>query len=137
WRLARGADRVPEASMSIDPLLSSDYHSRAGHSAVGNGSPSLPLPRRSHRRSTSLAALLISTSALTGFALVPSAQAGTPQWLGTVSSDWFAAGNWSPAAVPTAADSSVTIDTTTPNPTVISGATANAPQIFIGAAGSG
>ena len=45
-------------------------------------------------RATSLMALLIGSTALTGVALslVGPAHAGTPQWLGTASSDWFKIG---------------------------------------------
>src|SRR4029077_18143435 len=63
-------------------------------------------------------------------------RAGSPVWLGTASNDWFTAGNWIPAAVPNATDT-VTIDTTSPNTTVINGGTAAAQQTFVGAASNG
>jgi T5SS/PEP-CTERM-associated repeat protein len=80
-------------------------------------------------------ALLIGSTALTGVALAP-AHAAVPSWLGTVSTDWFAAGNWSTSAVPTAVDN-VTIDTTSPNATVINGAVAAAQHTFVGAVSNG
>jgi T5SS/PEP-CTERM-associated repeat protein len=86
-------------------------------------------------RATTLMALLIGSTALTGMALAP-ARAASPVWLGTVSGDWFTAGNWNTSAVPNAADT-VTIDTTSPNSTVINGATAAAQQTFVGAASQG
>jgi T5SS/PEP-CTERM-associated repeat protein len=83
-------------------------------------------------------ALLIGSTALTGvsLSLVGPARAGSPVWLGTASNDWFTAGNWIPAAVPNATDT-VTIDTTSPNTTVINGGTAAAQQTFVGAASNG
>lgn len=90
-------------------------------------------------RAASVTALLIASTALTAIAFVPSAHAGTPQWLGTASSDWFANGNWSgsPSAVPSAADVSTTIDTTAPNTTVINGAAAATQQLVVGNSGNG
>ncbi len=87
-------------------------------------------------RAAALMALLIGSTALTGVALSP-AYAATPQWLGTVSSNWFAAGNWNnPSAVPNAADN-VTIDTTSPHATVINGGAATGQQMIVGNAGNG
>ncbi|WP_049823254.1 autotransporter domain-containing protein [Bradyrhizobium sp. WSM2254] len=84
-------------------------------------------------------ALLVASTALTATALAPSAHAGTPQWLGTASSNWFIAGNWSgsPPSVPSAADISTTIDTTTPNTAVINGGAAATQQLVIGNSGNG
>ena len=87
-------------------------------------------------RAASLTALLIASTALTAIAFVPSAHAGTPQWLGTASSNWFTQGNWSPAGVPNAADN-VTVDTTSPHATVINGGTAAGAQVIVGNAGNG
>ena len=87
-------------------------------------------------QSLSRAALLGSTMLTASLLASTSAFAGTPQWLGTVSTDWFTAGNWSPAAVPTAGDA-VTIDTTSPNLTVINGGAAAGQQIFVGNIGTG
>ncbi|MDA9494413.1 hypothetical protein XI08_36145 [Bradyrhizobium sp. CCBAU 11361] len=90
-------------------------------------------------RAASLMALLVASTALTAIALAPSAHAGTPQWLGTASSNWFIAGNWSgsPPSVPSAADISTTIDTTTPNTAVINGGAAATQQLVIGNSGNG
>jgi T5SS/PEP-CTERM-associated repeat protein len=87
-------------------------------------------------RAAALMALLIGSTALTGVVLSPT-HAATPQWLGTVSSNWFAAGNWNnPSAVPNAADN-VTIDTTSPHATVINGGAATGQQMIVGNAGNG
>ncbi|HST10375.1 MAG TPA: hypothetical protein VLL05_08350, partial [Terriglobales bacterium] len=50
-------------------------------------------------------------------------------WTGTVSSDWFTAGNWT-AGVPTNV-TTANINTTTPNPTeiIVAGAIANSVQV--------
>jgi T5SS/PEP-CTERM-associated repeat protein len=81
-------------------------------------------------------ALLIGSTALTVIVSIPSAHAGNPVWVGTVSANWFTAGNWNTSAVPNATDT-VTIDTTSPNSTVINGATASAQQTFVGAVSRG
>lgn len=81
-------------------------------------------------------AWLIGSTALTAVALAPAAHAGTPSWVGNLSTDWFIAGNWSPAAVPTLADD-VTVDAISPHTTVINGGTAASQLLFVGAIGSG
>lgn len=81
-------------------------------------------------------ALLIGSTALTAVALAPAAHAGTPSWVGNLSTDWFTAGNWSPAGVPTLADD-VTVDATSPHTTVINGGTAASQLLFVGSIGSG
>lgn len=91
---------------------------------------------RAAPRMPSLTALLIGSTALTAVALAPAAHAGTPSWVGNLSTDWFTAGNWSPAAVPTLADD-VTVDATSPHTTVINGGTAASQLLFVGAIGSG
>ena len=76
---------------------------------------------------------LLATSALISLALLPAApQSAKAQtvWNGSVSSDWNTNGNWTPGAVPTAADN-VIIDTTSPNSTEINALAAAADQIFI------
>jgi autotransporter-associated beta strand protein/T5SS/PEP-CTERM-associated repeat protein len=52
-------------------------------------------------------------------------------WTGTGSADWFAPGNWSPAAVPDS-DLDVRIDVSSPNPTIIAAAGARSRNIYIG-----
>jgi fibronectin-binding autotransporter adhesin len=64
-----------------------------------------------------------------GLALPDAARAA--DWTGATSTDWFTAGNWSTSAVPTAADV-VTIDTVTPNPTVVNAANAAALYLYLG-----
>jgi T5SS/PEP-CTERM-associated repeat protein len=83
-------------------------------------------------------ALLIGSTALTGVALslVGPAHAGNPQWQSQGTNDWFDPNNWSTSALPNATDT-VGIDTTSPNDTVIRGATASAQQTFVGAGGTG
>ena len=87
------------------------------------------------QRTVSRAALLTGV-ALAGLGWAPAARAATPAWLGTVSTDWFTAGNWNPAAVPTAADT-VTIDTATSHWTAINGAIASASQVTVGNSNTG
>ena len=88
------------------------------------------------RGAASLTALLIGSTALAGVALPTSVRAGTSQWLGTTSTDWYTPSNWLPAALPTAADD-VTVDSTSPHPTVINTGTAYSHQLFVGAIGAG
>lgn len=83
------------------------------------------------RLSAALLALLGSTVLMQGnFA----AQAN-PVWTGTNSNDWYDAGNWNPAAVPTNTDS-VSVDTETPNRPVIDGGVAAAHALFVGSQGN-
>lgn len=98
-----------------------------GRAFVRNGLASRAVP---------LMALLIGSTALTAVALAPAAHAGTPSWVGNLSTDWFVAGNWSPAAVPTLADD-VTVDATSPHTTVINGGAAASQLLFVGAISSG
>jgi hypothetical protein len=56
-------------------------------------------------------------------------------WTGTVSSDWFIAGNWN-AGVPTGA-TNANIDTVTPNPTVVAAPNATAQNLAVGQVGTG
>ena len=56
-------------------------------------------------------------------------------WTGTVSPDWFTAGNWN-AGVPTAG-TSANIDTVSPNPTVVGTAGATAQNLAVGQNGAG
>ena len=76
---------------------------------------------------------LLSATALAGAgALLSSgpAQAQT-QWTGATSTNWFTAGNWNPAAVP-GTGTSVQINTTAPNATVVGAAGAIANQLTLG-----
>lgn len=57
-------------------------------------------------------------------------------WTGTNSSDWFTASNWSGNTVPNNTDT-VTLDTISPNATVVGAAGANANTLFVGNAGTG
>jgi T5SS/PEP-CTERM-associated repeat protein len=68
---------------------------------------------------------------------VPTASTAQSVWTaGSNSTDWFTSGNWSPNGVPTAG-TNVVVDTTSPFPTVISGAPAVSNLSTIGtAAGS-
>lgn len=81
-------------------------------------------------------ALLIGSTALSGLALTTPARAANLQWLGAGSTDWFTAGNWSPAAVPTAADD-VSVDSTSPHTTVINGGSATSQTLVVGEGGTG
>ncbi|MDP3158811.1 MAG: autotransporter domain-containing protein, partial [Reyranella sp.] len=60
---------------------------------------------------------------------------GQTAWTGTTSTDWFVAGNWS-AGVPTGGVNT-TIDTITPNPTVVGAAGAQASTLFVGFSDTG
>jgi len=64
-----------------------------------------------------------------------SARAQTTNWTGAASSDWFTAGNWT-AGVPNAA-LNATIDTTTPNATVIAAPGAMAQRVDVGRLATG
>ncbi len=75
--------------------------------------------------SASVFALVLST----GLAVPDAVRAA--DWTGATSTDWFTAGNWSTSAVPTAGDV-VTIDTVTPNPTVVNAANAAALYLYLG-----
>ncbi len=56
-------------------------------------------------------------------------------WSGNNSTDWFTSGNWS-TTVPTSSDN-VTIDTITPNPTVVGAPGAQAADVSVGFTGNG
>ncbi|MGY4433045.1 T5SS/PEP-CTERM-associated repeat protein [Bradyrhizobium sp. F1.13.1] len=96
-----------------------------------------PARSRFASRAASLMALMIGSTALTvvSLALISPASAGNPVWVGTISTDWFTAGNWNTSAVPNATDT-VTIDTTT-HLTFINGGTAAAQQTFVGGVSTG
>jgi outer membrane autotransporter protein len=79
--------------------------------------PSVKPRRRQLSCSTSVAALLAGAVIIGG--IVP-AEAGTPNWIGAASGDWFSGTNWDTNAAPGAADT-VFVDTTTPNKTTLDG----------------
>ena len=79
-------------------------------------------------RSSCFLKALLATTALVAAAVPASAQ--TANWTGVNSNDWFVAGNWAPAAVPTAADA-VIINTVSPNTTLIN-ANAVAGSVSVG-----
>lgn len=74
-----------------------------------------------------------SLVALSLLAVTPSSRA--TDWTGTTSTDWFTGTNWS-AGVPTSG-STVFVDTTSPNPTVIGAAGAQSQFLVIGNLASG
>jgi fibronectin-binding autotransporter adhesin len=76
--------------------------------------------------------LLASASVAALSALLPRSAAAQQAWTGATSSDWMTATNWSTGTLP-GAGSSVTINVTSPNPTVLSGgATAATGGIAVG-----
>ncbi|TWT11624.1 autotransporter-associated beta strand repeat-containing protein [Reyranella sp. CPCC 100927] len=82
----------------------------------------------------------LQSSTFLSIGLIALAAASSPTraqtaWTGTTSSDWFDAGNWTPAAVPNAG--TVVLDTTTPSPTIIAGAPATAGTVIVGDTASG
>src|SRR5262245_64561092 len=82
---------------------------------------------------------LVSSTALvavsTLFAPAMPAQAQT-NWTGVTSTDWFTGSNWNTGVVPTA-PASVSLDTVTPNPTVIGFSPASAQLVVVGNQGTG
>ena len=93
---------------------------------------SVTFRRRQLSCSTSVAALLLAGAVIAG---MPTA-AQAADWIGATSGDWFTQGNWSTNAVPTTGDD-VIIDTTTPNPTSISGSNAFALGVVVGNSATG
>ncbi|GLR87342.1 autotransporter outer membrane beta-barrel domain-containing protein [Bradyrhizobium iriomotense] len=87
------------------------------------------------RLSRPLAALLLGSTALVGVGWMSSAEAGTTDWTGANSNDWYNPGNWS-ANVPQSTDA-VTVDAVTPNGAVVSGGSANAQTLVVGQSGWG
>ncbi|MER9328684.1 autotransporter domain-containing protein [Mesorhizobium sp. M0488] len=74
--------------------------------------------------------LLLASTALVGLGQ-PIAAKAAETWTGAASTNWFTAGNWSPATVPTSSDD-VILDPTFPHPAVIDAANAVAQRLFIG-----
>ncbi|MEI9406645.1 autotransporter domain-containing protein [Mesorhizobium argentiipisi] len=80
-------------------------------------------------RKKTLKYLALTSTALIGFGQ-PSATAAEI-WTGAASTDWFTAGNWNPAAVPTSIDD-VTLDAAFPHPAVVNAPNAAAQNLFVG-----
>lgn len=79
--------------------------------------------------------LFLTTTTVLALGLSPTVQAQT--WTGATSSDWFTGSNWNGGAVP-GSDSTVFVDTTTPNPAVIaSSATAAIRVLLVGDSATG
>ncbi|WP_292190062.1 autotransporter domain-containing protein [Mesorhizobium sp.] len=74
--------------------------------------------------------LALTSTALVGLGQ-PIAATAAETWTGAASTNWFTAGNWNPAAVPTSSDD-VTLNATFPNPAVINAANAAAHTLFMG-----
>lgn len=83
-----------------------------------------------HRRLLAVTALATGCLALSSFA-----QAADINWTGTTSNDWFDASNWD-SGVPTSSQVG-SVDTTTPNAAVISGAAATAVAVRAGKSSTG
>ena len=79
---------------------------------------------------------VLSTIAVAA-ALLAAASSSRAQtnWTGTISSDWFTAGNWN-AGIPTSA-TSANVDTATPNATVVGAAGATVQNLAVGLVGTG
>ncbi|MBV9458476.1 MAG: hypothetical protein JO141_13290, partial [Bradyrhizobium sp.] len=84
-------------------------------------------------RRSSLRALLGSTALAT--LICSPAVAGNVNWIG-ITPDWQVPSNWSGNAVPTAADT-VTINTVSPSPTILSNGTGTTGALYVGSTGNG
>jgi T5SS/PEP-CTERM-associated repeat protein len=78
--------------------------------------------------------LLTTTAVLALFSASTVSTRAQTNWTGATSNDWFTASNWS-AGVP--AGTSATINTVTPNPTVVAAAGATAQTLDVGSVGLG
>jgi T5SS/PEP-CTERM-associated repeat protein len=80
--------------------------------------------------------LLGTTSvAALGLVLAATTPSGATDWTGTISTDWFTAGNWS-AGIPTSAVNAI-IDTVAPHATVVGVPGAQADRLSVGNSGTG
>src|SRR3954467_11452311 len=79
-------------------------------------------------------ARLLASTCLAGACFVVS-PAIAADWLGTVSANWFTAGNWNPAAVPGSATAVTINNASTPNPSTINAPGAVAGRVDLGSAG--
>jgi fibronectin-binding autotransporter adhesin len=93
---------------------------------------SAKLSRRT-QRSVSLAALLLTGTALS---CMPTAAQAQSTWNGATSKDWFDPTNWAPNAVPATTDDTI-IDTTAPNTTRVDGGNAGTDALTVGLSGTG
>jgi subtilase-type serine protease len=99
-------------------------HEPSGHQPVVHSN----LVLTGRLRNSCFLKALLATTTLAAAAVPVSAQ--TANWTGDNSNNWFDAGNWAPAAVPTAADA-VVINTVSPNTTLIN-ANAVAGSVSVG-----
>ncbi|RVA34424.1 autotransporter outer membrane beta-barrel domain-containing protein [Mesorhizobium sp. M7D.F.Ca.US.004.03.1.1] len=90
----------------------------------------MPQNRFGGRKAKALKYLALTSTALVGLGQ-PIAATAAEIWTGAASTDWFTAGNWNPAAVPTSSDD-VTLNATFPNPAVVNAANAAAHYVFLG-----
>lgn len=82
---------------------------------------------------------LLAGTALT-FAVLPAGAQTAQTWNGSTSTDWFTGTNWDSGVAPTSAGpprDSVTIDTATPNPTMMTGGTADLTDLNVGFTSTG
>jgi len=87
------------------------------------------------RRHSRFRRILLGGSALTvALAGFMATEAQAADWTGTASNDWFTAGNWNPAAVPTSANDVTINNSATPNPAGIGAAGAVANSVTLGSA---
>ncbi|TPK05865.1 autotransporter outer membrane beta-barrel domain-containing protein [Mesorhizobium sp. B2-5-9] len=82
------------------------------------------------RKANALKNLALASTALVCLGL-PIPASAAEIWTGAASTDWFTAGNWNPAAVPTSSDD-VMLDPVFPHPTVVNAANAAAHYLFVG-----
>jgi T5SS/PEP-CTERM-associated repeat protein len=89
---------------------------------------------RRRRHATALRTALLASSALVAAALPAQSQTN---WTGVTSTDWFTASNWDNGVPPS--NGLATINTVTPNPTVVGGAPqiANANTVVVGESATG
>ncbi|KAA3447867.1 autotransporter outer membrane beta-barrel domain-containing protein [Mesorhizobium sp. SARCC-RB16n] len=82
------------------------------------------------RKANALKCLALTSTALVGLGQ-PIPASAAEVWTGAASTNWFAAGNWNPAAVPTSSDD-VILDPVFPHPAVVDAANAAAHYLFVG-----
>lgn len=82
------------------------------------------------RKANALKCLALASTALVGLGQ-PIPASAAEVWTGAASTNWFAAGNWNPAAVPTSSDD-VILDPVFPHPAVVDAASAAAHYLFVG-----